>query len=165
MMDSVTLTDHEHQMVLWVGKQRHRSAMEYRRNAGQGPSSRQPNNPSFHIRGAAGEYACSLMLNLYWRPSVGLIHERDVGGLVEVRTCTDPNHRLIIKPKAKDAHPYALVEHAEGMRFVFRGWIIARDAKERFPLTTSEGHDPAHYVDNAALRSISELAHAIRDLR
>src|SRR5215471_8587845 len=76
-----------------------------------------------HIVGAMGEYAVASVFNLFWHEHVGDIGERDVGGLIDLRTRRPDNGRdLAIRPKDKDGKPILLV-HARPPEFALVGWI------------------------------------------
>lgn len=154
---AVRLTEAERRICVWVGEQRYRHASGNARDPGAGPS-RERRGPHFDVRGACCEYAASLMLNLSWRPTVGQIDQRDVGGIVDVRSTDLANGRLIIKPDGTG--PYMLVVQVDDYEYWSPGWIDAGEAKTRYPLLTSHG-DPAHFVPQNDLRSIDELCATI----
>jgi hypothetical protein len=58
-----------------------------------------------NIRGARTEFAASLLVNVYWNMHIGPQTTPDIGGLIEVRSGTRRDHRLIIKPRDIAAHP------------------------------------------------------------
>ena len=147
MSDQVTLTSWESRICTWVGRQRFANANDLDRDPGLGPPH---TTDERDIRGAHCEFAASIMLNLYWRPSIGELNNRDVGGLVEVRSTVLPWGRLIVKPDDDDDAPFALVvADMKALQFRFGGWMFARDAK-LYPLCPDHG-DPAHYVDQDVL--------------
>ena len=151
--DVALLTPWESRVCAWVGKQRFADARRLDRDPGLGPS---PFSDERHIRGAHCEFAASILLNRYWRPSIGEIDQPDVGGLVEVRSTILETGRLIVKPGEDDNAPFVLiVADMDRLRFRFAGWMFARDAKA-WPLITKHG-DPGHYVEQSALYSCSEL--------
>ena len=153
MSDAVTLTPWESRICTWTGKQRFLNAQELNRDPGEGPPHINPEND---VRGAHCEFAASLMLNLYWRPNIGELKNRDVGGLVEVRSTVLETGRLIVKPKDDDAAPCVLIlADMERLHFRFGGWMLASDAK-RAPLNSEHG-DPAHYVAQTLLSSRATL--------
>jgi hypothetical protein len=120
--------------------------------------------PGFHIRGAKTEFAASLRLNMYWRPTIGKTDEPDVGGLVEVRSSDLRYGRLIVKPRSEKKpneknYPYVLALML-GEDFYFPGWIWADDARARYKLTKDYG-DPAHFVPQCDLLDLN-LIEAIR---
>ena len=147
------LTPWESRVCAWVGKQRFANARRLDRDPGEGPPH---TDDERDIRGAHCEFAASILINRYWRPSIGEIDKPDVGGLVEVRSTILETGRLIVKPNDEDDAPFALVvADMERLRFRFAGWMFARDAKA-WPLVIKHG-DPGHYVDQSALASRSEL--------
>lgn len=151
----IVLTPAELRMTEWVGRQRHAHAIRCARDPGQGPSAVDP-TPANHIRGARCEYAGSLILNLYWRPTIGEISRRDIGGLIDARSTVLPHGRLIIKPGDADV-PFILIATAlDKNQYDSPGWITAGEAKRRFPLLTQFG-DPGHFVDQEVLWPLSEL--------
>lgn len=156
-----TLTSWESRMCTWVGKQRFANAKRLDRDPGLGPSTL---SDEHHIRGAHCEFAASIMTNLYWRPSIGELKSRDIGGLVEVRSTVRETGRLIVKPSDPDHAPFALiVADMQALQFRFAGWLFAREAKA-WPLLTDHG-DPAHFVEQSALRSRASLADMLMDAR
>lgn len=160
VLHQVVLTKAEVRMLEWVGKQRYASAVSRDRDPGDGPS-RDDHSATNHIRGAKCEFAGSLILNLSWRPTIGEVRERDIGGLVDTRSTDLADGRLIIKPKDKDFVPFMLML-IEGDEFVALGWMFAGEAKQRFPLLTKFG-DPAHFADQSALLPIEMLSEWIRN--
>jgi hypothetical protein len=146
---AVTLTHWESRICSFVGKQRYANACELDRDPGEGPSAK-CEDASFHIRGAHCEFAASIMLNLYWRPMIGEIKSRDVGGLVEVRSTILETGRLIVKPDDHDDAPFVLImANMDALSFRFGGWLFARNAKA-YPLCRDFG-DPAHFIEQSNL--------------
>lgn len=155
----VTLTHWESRICTFVGKQRYANADELGRDPGAGPS--RNGGDGFHIRGAHCEFAASIMLNLYWRPTIGETKNRDVGGLVEVRSTVRPSGRLIVKPKDHDDAPFVLiVADMDELLFRFGGWMFARTAKQ-FRLCPDFG-DSAHFVDQPSLSERETLLEWLR---
>jgi hypothetical protein len=153
MSDEVTLTYWESRICTFTGKQRFANANDLDRDPGQGPPH---DNDRMDIRGAHCEFAASIMLNLYWRPTIGETKNRDVGGLVEVRSTVIGNGRLIVKPRDDDDAPFALVvADMATLRFRFGGWMFGHEAKA-WPLNPRHG-DPAHYVEQEKLWPRSDL--------
>lgn len=150
--DFVQLTEAERRIAKWVGEQRYDYALRTGRNPGNGPS-RHNGGPHFHIRGACSEFAASIMLNLYWRPAIGQLDQRDVGGIVEVRSTELPHGRLLIKPG--DTGPHMLVVQINEHEYQSPGWLNAEDA-QLLPLV--QFGDAVHCVGQAALRPLKELA-------
>jgi hypothetical protein len=157
MVKTVELTSYELRICAWVGKKRYEAAVEAHRNAGQGPS-RDDHSPANHIRGAECEFSASILLNLYWRPTIGFIKSKDVGGLIEVRSTVLSYGRLIVKPDGDG--PFVLVIKENDSTFHWGGWMHAEAAK-KFPLTTDKG-DPAHFVPQRYLSDMPSLLGWIR---
>lgn len=151
----VTLSSHELRICAWVGKMRRRAAIGNNRDPGLGPSSIDRENADNDIRGAEAELATSIGLNLYWRPTIGSIRDRDVGGLVESRSTVLASGRLIIKPRDNDTSPFVLVHKVSEHVFRLIGWYYARDAKSTE--LKSYGKDPAHYIEQSKLHDLDEL--------
>jgi hypothetical protein len=164
MMPDVNLTENESRMCTWVGKMRHANAVEYARECGRGASATTTNGPELHILGAHAEYAASIALNLYWRPNVGLLKEKDVGGLVQVRSTRSSHYALTIKPKDHDADPFVLALQLSLQKYRMRGWLFAGDVKARFPLRADRG-DPAHHAEAADLADMEGLLRWIEEKR
>lgn len=161
MPSMVTLTPAELRLCTWAGEQRFAHARRVGRDPGQGPT-RSAGDAANDIRGCKAEYAASLMLNLSWRPEIGVIKARDVGGLVDVRSTDRPEGRLIVKPADGDEVPFVLVFVNEP-QFLFLGWLMAREAKRR-PLLRQFG-DPAHFVDQRDLGTFPEILELVEAWR
>jgi hypothetical protein len=151
----VVLLPYELRACAYVGKHRHAYAIERSLDPGLGPTAYAGENADNHIRGAECEYACSIMLNMYWRFHIGDTKQVDVGGLVEVRSGDMPHHRLIVKPEDNDVSPFALVLRLGG-KYFFKGWLFAHEAKANYPLDGRYG-DPAYYAPQGDLRDLSSL--------
>lgn len=153
---ATTLTAEEERICTWVGRMRFRAARKANRNPGRGPS---PEGDHHNIRGAKCEYALSLIVNLYWRPNIGNIHGRDVGGLLETRTADLRRGRLIIKPRDIEkgaAVPYCLISCLPGEPYRLLGWRLANEAKDLGQWLTEFG-DPAFYIAQSDLRTPASL--------
>jgi hypothetical protein len=145
MMIDVELTKFEVRLCTVAGRERYINALENARNGGKG-ASRIFDGPHLHIRGCLGEYATSIGVNLYWRPAVGLIHQKDVGGLVQCRCVNNERNGLCIKPRDPDADPFVLVEQLDELNYRLVGWRFAQDVKAGYPLREDRG-DPAHFCE------------------
>lgn len=150
----VTLLPHELTICEWVGKQRQKAAEEGNYDKGEGSGG----TAAAHMHGAACEWAAAIALNRYWRPTIGRIKERDVGGLYEVRGTTLEHGHLLIKPKNyKDGHcPFILVIN-KWPRFRLIGWYHSADAERLIPIEHRLGTDIAHWVKQSMLRDLNEL--------
>jgi len=157
------LTPDESRICTWVGRKRFQNANRLDRDPGDGPPH---THDRMDIRGAHCEFSASLILNLSWRPSIGRIRDRDVGGLIEVRS-TDLSHgRLIVKPKdiqKSPCVPFALVMQVSALQYRLLGWQFAAEAKTS-PFLTQHG-DPAHFVKQSDLRSNDTLLEWITEQR
>ena len=150
----ITLTPFELELTQRVGEARYEHATQSKRDPGLGPS-KDRNGPEKDIRGARCEFAASVYLNLYWRPTIGNIGSKDVGGIVEVRSTVLVDGRLIIKPKDCETDvPFLLVYESAVGSYWMCGWAMSQAARH----TPLRYHgDPAHYLDQDTLRSVLEL--------
>jgi hypothetical protein len=139
----VELTEHESRICTWVGKQRYAYGRSTNRGRGLGASANA--DERYDVRGAHAEFAASIALNLYWRPNIGRLDRKDVGGLVETRSVDNPSFSLCIKPKDDDDDPFVLVLQLSPLCYRLQGWRFAGDVKRRYPLRTDRG-DPAHFA-------------------
>jgi len=163
MPDTVTLTEFEMRWVGYAGKSQFDFAKKENLNPGDGSSKYGVDN---HEHSCRTEYAASLMLNLFWRPYVGILGNPDVGDCVECRSspCERGKGHLIIKPKdIGDNLPTMLIE-SEGNVFFCPGWqmpIMAPQlvALERRPGKDGKPTDEAYWLQQIPkhLRPFSEL--------
>lgn len=157
LRDGVTLTESEMKMLKWVGERRYENATRNNRNPGNA-SSNLRSGPHFHIMGARGEFAGSLIVNRYWRLTIGQIDQPDIGGFIDARTIDNPRNTLLIKPRDIAKHPgrpFMLVEWDGEYGFWCPGWYRAGDAAA-FALATHT-RDRTHVVPRDKLRPIFEL--------
>lgn len=152
--NQVTLTESEMKFLSWVGQRRYENAMLHNRHPGEA-SHKLKAGAGFHILGAMGEFAASVIVNRSWRLTIGEIDQPDVGGFIEVRTVDNPNYTLLIKPKDHD-RPFMLMQFMGMTTFRCPGWYHARDAKDEFALTT-QTRDATHKVPRIRLRPVDEL--------
>jgi hypothetical protein len=108
-----------------------------------------------NIRGTRTELAASLLVNVYWNMHVGRQDEPDIGGLIEVRSGTASDHRLIVKPRDIDKYPdnvpFMLMLDIPGAPTIrCAGWLQHARAAREFPLIDEFG-PKAHYVPQSAL--------------
>lgn len=157
----VTLTEYEMQMAKAAGVARYLAARERNYDPGLGPSSvKGSNGNGGDIRGAQCELACSIGLNLFWRPFIAkgeatVKGSLDAGGLIQVRSTVLVRGRLCVKPEAADDDPYVLVFQDKN-RHELVGWLDARACK-REPKLQYPDTDLLHYVDRKLLHSIHTL--------
>jgi len=155
LIDWIELTEFEIKWLTWIGQARHTNAIKNARDPGLGPTALGADaSLRNHVRGVKCEFACSIILNQYWRPTVGEIHQRDVGGQIDVRSTDLIDGRLIVKPSDPGHVPFVLMLET-GNVYRALGWLFAHEAKT-FPLLTSFG-DPAHFVPQASLHPIDSL--------
>ena len=87
-----------------------------------------PNKWQVNIEGAMGELAAAKYLRTYWEGSINKHADADVGGFIEVRTCSYDNGWLWVWPKDADDRLVVLV-CGRSPTFKVVGWIKAGDAK------------------------------------
>jgi hypothetical protein len=155
------LNDGEIGMCKWVGEARFEYAVAHGLNPGLGTSKDVEEAKANSIRGVECEFAASVLLNVSWRPNIGILGQPDIGEIIEVRSIDRPDRRLIVKPDAKPNAPYVLILIENDVHH-FAGWEFAKLAK-KWPLE-DYGRDRAHYVDRNRLRSMPELFGLIGEL-
>ena len=161
MIAQIWLEDVEMRMCGYVGKLRFENAIANNRREGTGPSLHEK-TARLHVIGAQCEFACSIIVNRYWRPHVGKVgkdRQPDVGGCLEVRSTDLPDGRLIVKPHDPE-WPTALIFHDRN-RHVFLGWEMAWRVKQE-PLLHYADNDPAHFMQQRELRNLTELKEYLR---
>lgn len=119
------------------------------------------------LQGAIGEMAVAKGLNLYWVGSIGeWSRGHDVGGCVDVRSVTKPNHCLILHDADKDETPYVLVELSKPSEATLVGWVFGADGKKQEYWSDPSGKDrPAFFIPRRALRPMPELVALIAQIR
>lgn len=109
---------------------------------------------SFDVRGARCECSTARALMVPWEPTIEFVKgQRDVAGLVEVRSTTLLGGRLIVH--ANETGPFVLVVEVDDSEHDVVGWLDAAQAKH-WPLETHHG-DTAHYVPQKALLPLDDL--------
>jgi len=142
---TATLTDAEDYIGTWVGTERRKFAVKNKLEPGGGATSRlAPDDATNDIMGAKGEYACSILLNLYWRPTIGQTDKPDVGGCIESRTTRRHKGHLIVPPNYKNV-PYVLMLELDRYNYKFLGWLHGSDVASRFKLE-NRNNAPAYWV-------------------
>ena len=103
------------------------------------------------ILGALGELAFSKAMNLYWDNMFGDRPNRkpDVGGY-EIKTVSDPSHRLVVRDNTPDDVRVALVV-CEGDVFTVAGWITGGKAKQLAQRESYQGREPQYYLEQKHL--------------
>ena len=111
-------------------------------------ANKQGNGWQIDIVGALGEMALAKALGFYWEGK-GRLSAPDVGPL-QVRTCSDNRHHLLLHPGDDDDRRFYLVV-AKTPHFEIAGWILGRDGKrDEFWQERVQGR-PAYFVPPSAL--------------
>jgi hypothetical protein len=116
-----------------------------------------------HIYGAIAEFALARRLNRFWAPNIGLTDEREVGGLIDVKTRQLPGAGadLSIRPNDADERPYVLAISRRGLTIELVGWLCSHEAKAR-----GEWNERARcWFAPPSYRPIEELIRVYRDAR
>jgi len=111
------------------------------------------------IEAACAEMAAAKALNLYWSGSVNTFKLPDVGEGVEglqVRHTDRDGGCLIVRPEDKGHERFLLVT-GQAPLFVLRGWLRGDDARQDAFWRDPNGHRPAWFVPQSALRPVGEL--------
>lgn len=110
-----------------------------------------------HVEGAAGELAFATAHGLPWIDVADDFSTLpgDVGPF-QVRTTARMNGSLIVHERDPDDAPFVLVT-GRVPRFVLRGWLYGREAKDSRWWRTDTGR-PAYFVPQSALRPIPAKA-------
>jgi hypothetical protein len=113
------------------------------------------------LRGCKGELATAIRLGLPWvdggRPRSAI----DVGGLVEVRTCAEAHHRLIIHPEDKEEVPFVdacCSAEVDACFVTLRGWCMAEAVKRPELWSDPSKKDrPAYFAPSRALHDMKTI--------
>lgn len=107
-----------------------------------------------HLQGALGEKAVAVALGMRWTGSIGDLSAADVG-VLQVRTTTHQNGRLILHPSDKDSDMFILAV-LDGSAVDLAGWIMARDGKvDAYWCDPTGGGRHAFFVPRKALLTIN----------
>lgn len=163
----IELTEAERRICRWVAAQRRHNALLLARDKGDGGRPRSADDDlTTEIRGVEAEWAASIMLNLYWRPAIGLINQLDVGGLIEVKSTDLDQGKLIIRPKDKGWAPFVLVINQDGnCRIPPRCWIIGDEARKMKEPEKVNSWGAAHFMAQEELWPLDSLIVAVRNWR
>lgn len=109
-----------------------------------------------HIEGSLGEMAFAKALGVYWAAPINTFKEGGDVGAFQVRTRSNDNYDLLVRPTDRDEDIFVLVV---GQRGIYRvvGWLYGRECKRPEWLKTYGGRPPAYFVPQEALRPISTL--------
>lgn len=122
-----------------------------------------------NIEGAMGEAAVAKFLRTYWDGSINKHDGPDVGGFVEVRTCSFENGWLWIWEKDQDDRPVVLVT-GKSPTFKIVGWIYAGAAKQEEYWQATDAPNNRHnsacwFVPPELLEDPKLLASRVSELR
>lgn len=111
-----------------------------------------------HIEGALGEIAVAGYIGAYWPCSVNQKRGgfADIPPDIEVKTRSDHNYELLVRPGEKKHRRFVLVT---GMCGVYRlqGWAYGYEVMQEEFLATHAGRDPAYFYPQAKLYDIRQL--------
>ncbi len=147
--------------------------IEQHRQAAEGTttfnSTMSPNKWQVNIEGAMGEVAVAKFLRTYWEGSVNEYAAADVGGFVEVRTCSFDDGWLWVWPKDDDDRLVVLVVGRSPV-FTVIGWIRAGDAKiesnwQHKDAPNNRRNARCWFVPPDDLKDARVLAHRLHTLR
>lgn len=103
-----------------------------------------------HIEGACGEMALAKALGLYWNGSVNTFKMGGDVGNFQVRTRSQHNYELLIRPDDPTDVIWWLVT-GKAPRYIVQGWIQGIDAKHPDWLRAHGGRPPAYFVPHNKL--------------
>jgi hypothetical protein len=113
------------------------------------------------VDGLCAEIAAARYLNLYWNGDVNNKKERDVGGLVDVRSC-EPGLRMILHPEDPDGTPFVLA-WVDLPGVALMGWMLAREGKLPEFWEDPHGGRPAYFVPKHRLHDMAMLPEWVDD--
>jgi hypothetical protein len=121
---------------------------------------------AFDLIGSSGEMAVAKALNLYWGIEMNNT-TIDVGGMVEVRTVTRDDKRLILHKDDKADLPYVLVcNKLKTNEFWLKGWIFGKEGMlEEYWADPQKTNRHAYFVPDSKLRPIEELKAWVKNER
>lgn len=108
-----------------------------------------------HIEGALGECALAKALNRYWEGGVNTFKAGDVGAL-QVRTRSNPEYDLLIRPDDPDRDIFVLVT-GEMPCYTIHGWIRGWEAKRPEFLKPYGNRPAAYFVPKEELKPLAVL--------
>lgn len=114
------------------------------------------NDWQLHVEGALGEYALAKYLNINWAGK-GALRLNDVGEF-DVRTRSKDHYELILHPTDPDDRIFWLLCGNNGT-YSIKGWIYARDGKQKQYWKDPAKGRPAFFVPHAALNHPDNFAY------
>ena len=149
---TVTLDNSEYLHALIAGSLRRASARARGRQNYYGAQS--ADAEKLDIVGSVGECVVAKHLNKFWA-GAGAFRGGDVDGY-QVRTTTHDAGHLVLNSNDDDGKKYILVCVNNGVGKI-RGWMYAREGKQRKYWRDMSGRGPAYYVPQSDLRPIATL--------
>lgn len=110
-----------------------------------------------HIEGAAGELAFAKATNRYWGGSVNTFKVGGDVGDIQVRTRSRDDYELLVRDDDRDEDCFVLVI-GRAPKFKIMGYLTGKDAKQSKWRQTHGGREPAFFVPQSELRSVTELS-------
>jgi hypothetical protein len=151
--NTVRLTKYEVLLIHWVVNEQ----LKYNKEHGLNYEGRGHRDVmERYIMGIGGEYSTAIGLNLAWRPRIGDYDAADAGGCIEVKTRSDWEQRLEIKPKNPSTRPYVLVVARANHVYHLRGWHWGSYIKT-WPLVGGIHSDRRHRMPNDRLMHMNDL--------
>jgi hypothetical protein len=102
------------------------------------------------------EIALARHLNRYWNGDVNNTKERDVGGMIDVRSC-EPGKRLILHPDDPDDVPFVLAWISVLPDVELVGWLLGRDGKQPEFWDDPGTGRPAYFIPKGRLHDMAML--------
>ena len=137
----VKLTSSEMLIAAQSGVIRQVENISKKRKAAHGAGSK--NDWQLHIEGCLGEMALSKYLDVYYSGK-GKFRAPDVG-VVDVRTSTSHNNRLILHKEDPDERVFYFVTGVNG-EYRIQGWILGKDGKQDKFWTDPRTGRPAYFI-------------------
>ena len=108
---------------------------------------------TIHIEGACGELAVAKAMGRYWNGGVDTFKAPDLSGSIQIRTRSNADYDLIVRPNDADEDLFILVT-GRAPEFTVHGWIKGRDAKQEQWSRTYGDRPPAFFVPQSALNRL-----------
>lgn len=109
-----------------------------------------------NVIGAIAEFAFAKGAGLHWPATVNAKkNDPDVPPYWQVRWRGGANYDLIVRPDDSNDCRYALMT-GDNATFTFRGWILGSEAKKHVLEDRHNRNEPAHWVPQGALLSMSK---------
>ena len=160
-MNTIKLTHYELAMASEVGRQRQLTSMQEGRQPAHGYTG---TGWEEHIEGACGEIAVAKALGIYWNGSINTFKNPDLGTNLQIRTRSQHNWDLIVRPTEPNNHHYILVtgtsSDPEGFRI--HGYITGSEAKQPQWLADHGSRPTAYFVPSTALHPLAQLTRPLR---